>query len=423
MNDSPGLACAAPRFSIAGYDQLSLAQPRSAAEIGEVVRQAAGKGLAVYPLGGGTLLDMGLPPTRPGYAVCTCGLAGVVDYPVRDMTITVEAGIKIAILQTLLHENRQRLAVDVPRAGEATVGGALAANCSGPRRFGFGTWRDHVIGLRAINDRGEEIKSGGRVVKNVAGYDLCKLYIGSLGTLGIVTQVTLRVRPMPLAQAIVLVGSPASRLPDLHDALHRTQTRPVCIDLLNRSAVQRLRQTSLPDAPWLLMVGFEDNAEAVDWQQQQLIAELNAFEDHPIEIRAGAGADPLWQALSDFPAMNGEGISFKVNGLPSATATLCQQIASYDAEISLQAHAGNGIVVGHTPSGRTYEQCEALQRRLQALAAESQGNVVITRCPPAWKANLAVWGLPRSDAWLMRRLKGILDPQNIFSPGRFMDWV
>ena len=111
----------------------------------------------------------------------------VIDYPARDMTITVQAGITIAELQTLLAAENQRLPVDVPHADRATLGGALAVNVSGPRRYGFGTLRDYVIGISTVNDEGQEVKAGGRVVKNVAGYDLCKLHIGALGTLGIIT--------------------------------------------------------------------------------------------------------------------------------------------------------------------------------------------------------------------------------------------
>src|SRR5260221_13588513 len=112
------------------------------------------------------------------------------------MTITVQAGITIAKLQVLLASENHRLPVDIPFPDRATLGGALAANASGPRRYGFGTLRDYLIGISTVNDEGHEVKAGGRVVKNVAGYDLCKLHIGALGTLGIISQVTLKLRPL-----------------------------------------------------------------------------------------------------------------------------------------------------------------------------------------------------------------------------------
>src|SRR5262249_44306269 len=201
-------------------------QPRSVAEVGECVRGASQEGKVVYPLGGRTMLSLGLPPTRPGYGIDLQALSAVIDYPVRDMTITVQAGIPIAELQRLLAAENQRLPVDVPHAERATLGGALAVNASGPRRYGFGTFRDYVLGISTINDEGQETRAGGRVVKNVAGYDLCKLHIGALGTLGIISQVTLKVRPLPEARAIVTLGCESPALGPLLDQLQQSGTRP-----------------------------------------------------------------------------------------------------------------------------------------------------------------------------------------------------
>ncbi len=185
---------------------LAAVRPQTVAEVGDLVRRAAAEGQALYPLGGRTMIGVGLPPTRPGISVDLRSLARVIDYPARDMTITVQAGITVAELQARLATENQRLPIDVPRPEQATLGGVLAVNVSGPRRYGFGTLRDYVIGISTINDEGQEVKAGGRVVKNVAGYDLCKLHIGALGTLGIITQVTLKLRPLPEDKALVTLG-------------------------------------------------------------------------------------------------------------------------------------------------------------------------------------------------------------------------
>src|SRR5205814_7557519 len=191
---------------IDGFGPIPVVEPVTVAEVSGVVRRAAQEGQAIYPLGGRTMLDLGLPPGRPGLAVSTTALSQVIDYPARDMTITVQAGITLARLQELLRAENQRLPVDVPQSERATLGGALAVNVSGPRRYGFGTFRDYVIGITVVNDEGHEAKAGGRVVKNVAGYDLCKLHIGALGTLGIITQVTLKLKPRPEEQALLTLG-------------------------------------------------------------------------------------------------------------------------------------------------------------------------------------------------------------------------
>src|SRR5262249_52731043 len=163
--------------------------------------------------------------------------------------------------QELLAAEGQRLPIDVPKPDEATVGGSIAANVSGPRRFGAGTLRDYVIGINTVGEGGHETKAGGRVVKNVAGYDLCKLHTGAFGTLGIITQVTLKVRPLPESRALVAVGCPDTALRHLLDTLHASRTRPICVDAINRAALGPLRQAGahLPDLDWFAVVGFEDN--------------------------------------------------------------------------------------------------------------------------------------------------------------------
>ena len=165
----------------------------------------------------------------------------------------------------MLASENQRLAVDIARADQVTLGGALAANVSGPRRYGCGTLRDYLIGVSFVNDEGNEIKSGGRVVKNVAGYDMCKLLVGSLGTLGIITQATLKLRPHAEAQALVRLDVALEKVDELLELVHRSQTRPVCVDLLNPAAATASGLEWARNG-WLLVVGFEDNEQAVAWQ-------------------------------------------------------------------------------------------------------------------------------------------------------------
>ena len=185
------------------------------------------------------MLDLGLPPTRPGIAIDVTGLEQVIDYPARDMTITVQAGITMTKLQEILATENQRLPVDVPQPEKATLGGAIATNASGPRRYGYGTLRDYVIGITVVNDEGQEVKAGGRVVKNVAGYDLCKLYTGSLGTLGIITQVTLKLRPRPEWPVVCHCFCAEDEIESLSRRLCDSRIRPVCVDLVNPAAARR----------------------------------------------------------------------------------------------------------------------------------------------------------------------------------------
>ncbi len=406
--------------TIDAFGPLPVVRPASAAELGEVVRQADAAGQAVYPVGGRTMLDVGLPPSRPGLAVDLRGLREVIDYPARDMTITVQAGLTVATLQALLDSEGQRLPVDVPRPERATVGGALAVNVSGPRRLGAGTLRDYVLGMTVVNDEGRETHSGGRVVKNVAGYDLAKLHVGALGTLGVITQVTLKVLPRPETQALLTFGCAADALGGLLDHLHETRTRPMCLDVLNAPAAAVVRQrpgVQLPERPWVLVVGFEDSEAAVNWQIQQLIKELTAAGVGSVEALAGASTGPLWQALTELTLPDAP-LSIKAGVLPGKTAAWLGAAAALPDGLVLHAHAGSGVAHAHAPEDLTQARAAAMLKGLAAEAAAAGGDLTLPRCPPAWKPHLPVWGRPRNDAWLVRRVKEQLDPRRLFNPGR-----
>jgi len=405
------------------FGPIPVVRPASVAELGDVVRRAAAENQVIYPLGGRTMLGYGLPPTKLGLGVDLRGLAEVIEYPARDMTITVQAGITLARLCDILRPENQRLPIDVPRADQVTLGGALAVNASGPRRYGHGTLRDYVIGISAVNDEGHEIKAGGRVVKNVAGYDLCKLFIGSLGTLGIISQVTLKLRPLPEEQALVELGCSAGGLGSLMDALHGSRTRPICLEVLNDAAVRALNPQIagiLPETPRVVLVGFEEKRETVSWQVQQLVKELPAGAVSSLEARIGSTAEALWRGLIEFAAWPDARLTFKANLLPSAVPGFFEQAAALPDSVRLQAHAGNGIVIGHADSTLTLERARTMLSLLQSTAAAAQGNIVIFRCPSAWKATLPVWGTPRGDLGLMREVRDKLDPKRRFNPGRFL---
>lgn len=425
---SRGVACiftfmeAATRL-IDDFGPLPVLRPGSVAELGDVVRQAVAAETALYPVGGGTSLNLGRRPTRPGSALDTRGLDQVIEFAARDMTVTVQAGITVARLQEILAAEKLRLPIDVPQASEATLGGILAANVSGPRRLGYGTLRDYVIGIAAVNDAGNEFKAGGRVVKNVAGYDLCKLLVGSLGTLGVITQATLKLRPLAEEQALIGVSIEAEHVARLLTRLHESRTRPVCADLLSRSAAEVVfAQAGLPAprAAWEVLVGYEGNAEAVKWQVQQLVKEL--CPGCPIEARIGFTARALWQALVEWAHWSEANFTLRASLLPHAVADFCRAADAEPDRPLLRAHAGSGIVTGHWRAGLAPERAAALRAAWHARAAAGQGAVVVPRCPPAWKDTIAVWDVPRDRA-LMHAVKARFDPRDLFNPGRFLDGI
>jgi glycolate oxidase FAD binding subunit len=387
------------------HEHVQVTQPASTAELGQTVREAAAQGLAVFPLGGRTMLHMGYPPSKSGIAVDLRRLDQVIDYPARDMTITVQAGITIAKLQEILAKENQQLPIDVPSPDQATLGGAIAVNASGPRRYGYGTLRDYVLGISFINDQGREVKAGGRVVKNVAGYDLMKLHIGALGTLGIVTEVTLKLRPRPAAQAEYTFPSSDDGLDPLLNRLHATATRPTWIEVLTYGGSD----------VYGVFVGFEGSKEVVEWQVRKVGLEVNhprACVMEPCEPTSHAPGE--WATIQKLDEWMMVKASLHASRLP-AFLLIIRQIG----HSMWQANAGNGIVIGRIRD-LTLDQARTMLTTLQSLVGLN-GNVVVMRCPTAWKRHLPIWGKPRGDYALVRRVKQALDPRGVFNPGRFVD--
>ena len=415
------------------FGPLAMVRPRSVAELGDLVRRASAERQALYPVGGGTMLDLGLPPSRPGWAVDVRALNHVIDYPARDMTITVQAGVTIAELRRVLAAENQRLPVDVPHADRATLGGALAANVSGPRRYGFGTLRDYVLGISTVNDEGQEVKAGGRVVKNVAGYDLCKLHVGALGTLGVITQATLKVRPIPEMQAILTLGCDDAGLEGLLNLLHLSRTRPACLDVLNAPAARAVAHAAgvaMPEAAWAVVGRLRGRgrggelagppADAGDHAGRRARAGGAGRDRRPHPLGCTGGVDrPPPHPPSPTGGGKGGRVSFKANLLSGAVASFCLRAAALSDALRLHAHAGSGIVRGHFTGDLTLGRVQVMLKGLQDAAEAARGNLILPRCPPEWKRSLPVWGRPRGDAGLMREVKTKLDPNGSVQPRPF----
>jgi glycolate oxidase FAD binding subunit len=399
-------------FTIDAVGPMPFVRPTTAAEVGDIVRRCAADGTAIYPVGGGTMLDFGMPPARVGIAVDLRSLDKVIDFPAADMTITVEAGITIARLNEITRAQGLHLPIDAPDPERATLGGAIACNVSGPRRFGYGTFRDYILGITTVNDRGEEVSAGGRVVKNVAGYDLMKLHTGALGTLGIITQVTLKLRPVPEEIGGVIVGVPADRLAEALEMVHRSQTRP-----------QYTLSDCIPTREgwvWPVRIGFEGSRDSVAWQVEQLQRELGA--DGWGFCRGDVG-NVGWTELPEIPNrfLKNTDCRLCASVPPSAVAEVCRLATSLDGEVCILTFPGNGVVLVELRSDvwPLVRFSQALQRLL-AEAKAHDGNVVVQYCPTEWKKSLPVWGRPPADLALQKAVKRSFDPKNIFNPGRFV---
>jgi glycolate oxidase FAD binding subunit len=393
--------------------------PADTSALAAAVRAAFERQQAVYPVGGGTSLDYGRPRTKSGIALSLAALDRVLDYPADDLTVTVEAGITLAELNRWLAEKRQWLPLDPPEADKATMGGIIAANACGPRRHGYGTVGDYLVGFRAIDGRGEVFCGGGKVVKNAAGYNLPRLMVGSLGALGVIVEATFMVRPLPGYSALLIRDVPSfEQVEDLLAGLGRSQAMPTIVELLAGPARPHCPLPAMPGtAAARLAIGFEGGPVEVPAMLAALHDEWKRAGADDITTIAGAGVASITNWLGASPA------SIQINVLPSRLVGLVEQLAKLLPDRPLQAHASSGVVRVFPPEdGSTISAehfVELVRNELRPLACAAGGRLTVLEAPEGANLTAAdIWGPPRAGASLMRAIQQRFDPAGILNPGR-----
>ena len=365
--------------------------PRSVEELAEIVR--AGK--PVHTFGSGTKLHHG--PSAPGAEpVSLRGLKAVTAYEPGDLVVCVQAGARLADLQAVLDKERQWLPIDPPYP-DATVGGVLAANGSGPRRLGSGTMRDLLIGLTVMGPDGTLTRSGGRVVKNVTGYDLHKLHVGAFGTLGVLVEANFKVRPKPDVSAACVF--PCGSLAEAHALLLKvfdSPLRPVALEAIDG----RLRH--IIDGKALAIVGVEGSREVLERHVREL-EKLGG----KMGVLEGARAEPLWTAFRKLPIGLKDFVRVRLAAKPHELPRLLPQGPAC-------VQAGVGIArLDLEPSPDVFKKIQQWNER----TAQAGGYAAVESAPPDFpNREKLLWGGPPST--LMRSLKRARDPKGILNPGR-----
>ncbi|MBX3027578.1 FAD-binding oxidoreductase [bacterium] len=409
------------RFAAAGGAPECVVEPADIPGVVAAIDAARRAGLAVVPAGNGTHLRIGWRSRAPHLALSTRQMGRVLAHDAGDMTVRVECGATVAALDAALAAAGQWLPLDPPRAEAMTVGGLIAADRNGPLRLGYGGVRDWLIGVRAVMADGAVVRGGGQVVKNVAGYDLPRLFAGSFGTLGVLVEATFKVRPRAAALALGEWTAPT-----LAAALARAQAvmasdvQPVLLEAVNESAAEALGL----DSGASVLIGVAGSPPHLDEQERRLAA----LSGGAAVRHAPERGDALLRALREFsqPA-DDDALVIRVGVLPTALPPVLAEIetaarrAGVVAEIA--AHAGNGVAWCQLLGAPDEAALQGVAAAARAAALRGGGWAVYEAIPGELGERLDPWGFDAPALAVMRRVKAALDPDGLFSPGRFVGGI
>ena len=425
-----------PEYAIDGLTPQVVVRPDNRRAIAEVLGWATATGHTVAPRGGGTKLGLGNSPRQIDVVLDLSRYRRVIDYQPADLTATVETGISLAALRQELAQSGQLVALESPLAERATIGGILATAASGPLRLAYGLAREWLIGVSVIAPDGMETKAGGRVVKNVTGYDLNKLYTGSLGTLGVLVEATFKLSARPTAAPGLLAAFPSLQegIAASRAALSQA-TAPQAILVVNPPVIARL---SLPESPELnqvpaLVIAF--------FQGRPRGVQRRVDESTRLLLARGAGqVQPLDTGSSELTRQNltdlgwspetAPTLGIKVSLSPTAVGQLVTALLALhppgggSGTPGVVADAGFGSVhLYWWPDALSLDDAASILQtiaQVREMAYHLGGTAVVEHCPPTVKQRIDVWGETSGSLEIMRRLKKNFDPQGVLNPGRFM---
>ncbi len=380
-----------------------VARPADTAQVAEVLKAAHAHGLTVVPRGRGTKLSWGTAPTSADVLLDVSALGQVLDHAAGDLIVDTQAGVPLATVQEVVAQGGQRLSLDETVTG-ASIGGSLATNASGPRRVAVGTARDLLIGITVVRADGVVAKAGGRVVKNVAGYDLGKLLVGSFGTLAVITEAVFRLHPAPSASRWVSVP-----------VADPVQAQDVVQSVIHAQAVPAAIEVEWAQGAGNVSVLLEGRDTGVDGRASTVLDLLGdtsaASEDAP----AGGATYPWDVSATGDDRATALKLTFALSGLSDVLAL------AVETGLRVRGSAGAGVLYAALDTG-TPQQVVDVVHRLRDICARHGGSAVVVDAPAAIKAAVEVWG-PVAAIDLMLRVKSQFDPDHRLAPGRYVGGI
>jgi len=403
--------------------------PNTEEEIASLLKYANETNKTINVIGGGTKRGFGGTAEGADILISMANFKGIVEHVPGDMTLTVKPGSSFKELQDYLQEFNQRIALDPFLPGHATIGGIVAANESGPKRLGYGSARDAVIGLRVVYPDGKVIRSGGKVVKNVAGYDMNKLYIGAMGTLGVISEISLKLRPVTKDESLLLIKFPEGSLEQAKAfavQLLDTVVEPVALELMNPSLSEKL----LNERVFTLAIGFEDVESSVKYQEE-FVRKLQPPGTKLVILQQQA-ARSFWKDFYE-NVPNGS-VPIEGNGIEATLkiGTVNMDVIEVLKECESIQDSHNLLIEGHGGLGHGLSQVVLRGAESDVLSAISllrekaalqSGYVVVKHLPLALRKKVDVWGEKPAYQFLLEGIKAKVDPNRVLNPGRFVGGI
>jgi glycolate oxidase FAD binding subunit len=399
--------------AVDGVRPSIVVEPGTIEETSEVMKLASREGLAVSPRGGGTKIGLGNPPRQVDLILSTARMDGIIEHVPGDQIVRVQAGLKLQDLQERLAESDQMLGVDPPEEG-ATIGGIVAANSSGPRRLRYGTVRDLIIGIKVVLADGTVAKAGGKVVKNVAGYDLSKLFTGSLGTLGVIAEANFRLHPIrETARTVFLEVDDHEKIADVTQELTHSSFSQFVLDALE------IRWEGDRGVIAALFEGIEPAVEA-----QSSVATEVLRSHGETSVLGEEDGEEFWESFARRPWDAGD-VGLKIGAPPSdLTAVLASILGAAEragVEARLSGHAGTGVTFAGLSGGE--DGLVEVVEEVREIRVRRSGSVVVQEAPLTVKERLDAWGAGGDYLGLTRRVKEKFDPGYTMNPGRFLGGI
>ena len=413
-------------YAVDGLQPKAVVFPTEVAQIQKILALAHREEVAVIPRGHGTKMSLGNVPKRADIVLSLAKLDQIVEFLPDDLTVTAQAGMTLPALQNHLIERGLFLPLDPACSGKtfanpATIGGIVSTNSNGPKRLKYNSIRDLALGMSIVLADGTLIHAGGRTVKNVSGYDLTRLFIGSLGTLGVITEVTFRLIPPPESGKTVLASfSELSPAANVVAKILDSELLPAAIELFNPRGAEQL---GMPGEHLLLAVDIEDVAEATERQKGQIKQLCETEGSLHVSIVEGSERNSLCECIQDWTLLaKGPKVTLKINVPIGKVSDTFQKVDESAGKLelysALMSHAGSGIVYATLAGG--IGELETAIAEITDIAQESGGSSAAEDAPIEIKRNIDVWGKPRMDATLIRQIKKQFDPKGLLNPGRFV---